>query len=118
MYHKFEKLEVWRLSRVFVSKIYLLTRDYPKTELFGLISQLRRVAISILLNIAGGSARQSDIEFRRYLIMSLASLEEVVSAMYISLDQKFINQEKFNTIYEESHALAIKIKSFINFLSK
>lgn len=118
MYYKFENLEVWKLSRKFVSDIYTVTKDFPQSELFGLVSQLRRAATSIMLNIAEGSDRKSDIDFRRFLVMSLASLEEVIAALYISLDQNLINKQQFTTLYEDSHKLAMKIKALINFLSK
>ena len=99
-YFRFEKLEVWQLARKFVVKIYKITREFPKDELFGLISQLRRAAISIILNITEGTDRGSDIEFKRFLRMALTSLEEVISGLYISLDQNFITKSEFDYLYE------------------
>ena len=115
-YFRFEKLEVWQLARIFVVKIYKITRAFPRDELFGLVSQLRRAAISILLNIAEGSDRQSDIEFIRFLRISLTSLEEVISGLYISLDQGFIDQKEFSELYEESHRLMAKLNALVNSL--
>jgi len=113
-YFRFEKLEVWQLSRKFVVEIYRTTRKYPKDELFGLVAQLRGAAISILLNIAEGSDRKSDADFRRFLRMSLSSLEEVVSGLYISLDQNFINQHEFDKLYESANEIAAKLNALIN----
>ncbi len=115
-YFRFEKLEVWQLARVFVGKIYKTTRSFPRDELFGLISQIRRAAISILLNIAEGSDRKSDLEFIRFLRISITSLEEVISGLYLSLDQDFINQKEFAQLYEDSHRLMAKLNALVNSL--
>jgi len=112
-----EKLEVWQLSRVFVGSIYKITMQFPREEMFGLISQLRRAAISLVLNIAEGADRRSDTDFRRFLRMAQTSLEEVVSGLYIALDQNFIHQTEFETLYTEAHIIACKINAFINRLS-
>ena len=115
-YFRFERLEVWQLARKFADEIYKITRKFPKDELFGIVSQLRRAGISILLNIAEGSDRKSDIEFRRFLRISLTSLEEVISALYISLDQKFIKQDEFNKLYDKGSELAAKLNALIRSL--
>lgn len=117
-YFRFERLEVWQLARKFVGDIYEITRKFPRDELFGLVAQLRRAAISILLNIAEGSDRKSDIDFRRFLRMSLTSLEEVVSGLYVSLDQKFIKQNEFDKLYLKANELAAKLNALINRLKK
>lgn len=116
MYFRFEKLEVWQMARIFVVDIYKVTRTFPKDELFGLIAQLRRAATSILLNIAEGSDRKSDPDFQRFLRMSLTSLEEVVSALFVALDQHFINKEEFDILYQKGNALASKLHALINSL--
>lgn len=116
-YFRFEKLEVWQLTRIFVVEIYKITRRFPKDELFGLIGQLRRAATSILLNIAEGSDRKSDTEFRRFLRMALTSLEEVISGLYISIDQNFINKEEFDKLYEKANELAAKLNALVRSLS-
>ncbi|MBI2334666.1 four helix bundle protein [Candidatus Daviesbacteria bacterium] len=65
MKFRFENLQVWQDARSFVNHIYFITKKFPVDERFGLIDQLRRAAVSIALNIAEGSDRKSDIEFRR-----------------------------------------------------
>ncbi|MBI4992711.1 MAG: four helix bundle protein [Candidatus Magasanikbacteria bacterium] len=117
MYYRFENLEVWKLAREFVNLIYTLTRSFPKEELFALTSQIRRAAISIMLNITEGSDRKSDIEFIRFLRIALTSLEEVVSALYIALDQKYITQKQFDELYPKTNFLSKKINSLINYLN-
>ena len=109
MSFKFENLEIWKLSRKFVTDIYRITRGFPKDELFGLTSQIRRAAISVALNIAEGSNRRSDAEFKRFLNISRSSLDEVVTALFIAKDQNFINEENLKNFYSVADKLAAKI---------
>ncbi len=118
MYFKFEKLEVWQLSRVFVSDIYKLTKKFPKDELFGLTSQVRRAAISVSLNIAEGSSRHSDLDFKHFLFIARGSLEEVIAALYIALDQKIIDQKGFEDSYNSAQNLEMKMNAFIKTLAR
>ena len=118
MSFRFEKLEIWKLAREFTVEIYKLTRGFPKDELFSLSAQMRRAAISVALNITEGSDRKSDIEFKRFLRMSLASLEEVITGLYIAFDQGFINKKDFNSLYQQGNRLASKINALINTLKQ
>lgn len=117
MKFRFENLQVWQDARKFISHIYDITRKFPPDERFGLTDQLRRAAVSIALNIAEGSDRKSDTEFKRYLRMSIASAEEVVTALFIALDQKYLDQSEFNLLYEESHMIVAKLNALINKLT-
>lgn len=80
--------------------------------------QLRRAAVSVALNITEGSDRKSDIEFKRYLRMAITSIEEVVTALFIALDQKYISQTDFDKLYEEAHMIVAKLNALIRSLSK
>ena len=73
----FRKLEVGQRSHALTVKIYELTRGFPAEEKFGLTSQLRRAAVSIESNLAEGSSRGSDPDFRRFVQMALGSASEV-----------------------------------------
>lgn len=77
-------LDVWNNSMEFVENIYLLTEKMPKDEKFGLVSQIRRSAISIPSNIAEGAARNSHKEFIQFLYISLGSLAEVETYLLIA----------------------------------
>lgn len=116
MNFRFEKLHVWQDSRNFINNIYTITRQFPTSEKFALVDQLRRAAISIALNIAEGSDRKSDLEFIRYLRMSISSTEEVITALYISLDQRYIKQKDFDKLYQESHMIVAKLNALIKSL--
>lgn len=113
---RFEKLDVWQDSRCFVSEVYRVTRLFPKEERFGLIDQLRRAAVSIALNIAEGSDRKSDLEFKRYLRMSIGSCEEVVTGLYIAYDQSYIDDKNFEELYKNANFLVARINALIKSL--
>ena len=115
---RFEKLEVWKDARKFVNKIYEVTKTFPSEERFGLVDQLRRAALSIVLNIAEGSDRKSDKEFARFLRTSITSVEEVVTALYIALDQRYLTQEKFDELYPDANQLVARINALISSLKR
>lgn len=110
MYYRFENLEIWQLSRKFVGYIYQSTENFPKNELFGLTNQIRRAAVSIALNISEGSERKSDLDFKRFLRMSVGSLSEVITGLYLALDLGFVNKKEFDKLYGDSCVLVSKIK--------
>ncbi|MEK7084023.1 MAG: four helix bundle protein [Patescibacteria group bacterium] len=116
MPYRFENLEVWKLTRQFVNTIYTATKTFPKEELFGLTSQIRRAALSILLNITEGSDRKSDVEFVRFLRIAYTSMEEVIAGCYIALDQRYLTPDQFNFIYNTSHTIGKKLNALINSL--
>ena len=93
----FEKLDVYKKANDFASQIYLLSKNYPKEEMFGLTSQLRRAAVSISLNIAEGSARTKK-DFGRFIDMARGSIFECVTILQVSLKQNYIDKNKFNQL--------------------
>jgi len=117
----FERLKVWKKSMEFSDRIYEITKTFPKEEIFGISSQIRRACISIVLNIAEGSGRKSKKEFIYFLTMAYGSLCEVISLLKISLNQKYINKELFNKLYkygEEISKMLSGTKSKLSKLSK
>ncbi len=87
-------LDVWKKSIRFVTNIYELTKPFPDEEKYGLVSQMRRSAVSIPSNIAEGAARQNKKEFRRFLFISLASLAELETQLIIAENLNYmINSE-------------------------
>src|SRR5258708_9955097 len=73
----FEKLDAWQCCHELFLEIYRITSHFPKHELYGLTSQMRRAAFSAAANIAEGSAKQGPREFRRFLDTALGSLAEI-----------------------------------------
>ena len=96
--NNFKKLVVWQKSRELVKDIYLLTKKYPKEELFGLTSQIRRAAVSVALNIAEGSGRGTDKDFTHFLDVAFGSALEVEAQVILSLDLEFITNEEYDML--------------------
>lgn len=86
----FKKLEVWQKSHALTLRVYQLTRQFPAEEKFGLTNQLCRAAVSVELNLAEGSSRGSDPDFRRFVQMALGSASEVECQLLIARDLGFL----------------------------
>ena len=97
-----KNLEVYKISLLFVKDIYRLTNFLPKEELYGLVSQLRRAAVSVCSNLAEGAARKSEKEKKRFYEISRSSLVEVDTQIEISLllgylkETDLVEMEKFS----------------------
>lgn len=107
----FEKLIVWKEAREFITKIYNLTDQFPKKEMFGLSSQIQRAGVSIAANIAEGTSRFSKKDFARYLQISYGSLMEVLSHAYVAFDRKYISINELKKIRENTKKLSYMITS-------
>lgn len=99
--HNFKELKVWQKSRMLTTEVYNLTRKLPKDEKFGLISQMDRAVVSISSNIAEGSGRGSNRDFRRFLNYSLGSAYELETQMILSYDLGFMSENDFSEISEK-----------------
>ena len=114
-YQKYTDLDVWKQARILASVIYEITGSYPKSEQFGIISQIRRCAISVPSNIAEGCGRQHTKETIQFLNISRGSLYELETQLYISKDLKFINEEQLNNCLQQIESLGKLINGFIRF---
>ncbi|HEX8462859.1 MAG TPA: four helix bundle protein [Segetibacter sp.] len=85
-----QQLEVYKVSRSFVLECYRLTKQLPADEKFGMISQVRRAALSVHLNIAEGASRKSEAERKRYYEISRGSIIEIDAALDIANDLKYL----------------------------
>ncbi len=112
MTHK--DLDVWKNSIEFVTFIYQITESFPKHELYGLTSQIRRASISIPSNIAEGSARRGKVEFKQFLYISLSSASEVDTQLLIAKNLGFINID----LYEQAAAKLEVISKMLQGLIK
>ena len=94
-------LEVWKRSLNYVTRIYKVTAQYPDAEKFGLVSQMRRAAVSIPSNIAEGAARNSKKEFINFLHIAQGSAAELETQLFISQNLNFISQNQTDPLLQE-----------------
>ena len=108
----FHQLSVWQKSHQFTLDVYTLTRAYPKEELFGLTSQIRRSSSSIATNIAEGCGRGSDADFGRFLQMAMGSASESEYQILLSFDLNYIDENQ----YMQMNAKVTEIKRMLSSL--
>lgn len=91
----YTSLKVWEKSHQFVLEIYRITKLFPNSEIFGLVSQLRRAAVSIPSNIAEGTSRKSKKDFRRFLEIAFGSAKEVDYQLYLSKELGYVSDKEY-----------------------
>ena len=110
--HNFRKLDIWVEARQLVKDIYLLTQKFPANEQFGLLSQVRRAAVSIPSNIAEGSAKSSDKEFSRFIEHAVGSSFEAETQLILAFDLGYISLDEFEKISSALQKQQIKMCNF------
>ena len=90
----YSKLGVWNDAITFVTNIYKLTENFPKSEIYSLTSQIRRAAVSIPSNIAEGSARKSNKEYSQFLSIALGSIAELDTQLIIAKNLAYLEEAK------------------------
>ena len=117
-YKTYKELDVWKKARAFVKEIYIITRDFPNEEKYGLMSQMRRCAVSIPSNIAEGYDRQFKKETLQLLHISRGSLYELETQIYIAYDLSFISEEKLNKLLADLEECRRLLSGLINYFEK
>lgn len=112
--YSFEKLNAWKESRIWVTWVYKVTADFPADEKFGLISQLHRAAVSVVSNLAEGSARKSAKDQAQFYQMAYSSLIEVLNQLIISNDPLFLENDKLSEGRILIENLTVKIAALRN----
>lgn len=97
--NNFKELIVWQKSMTLVTNIYLETRTFPKKELFGLTSQMRRAACSIPMNISEGAGRKTSADFGRFLDIARGSANELETQLIISRNLEYLSENKFLSLH-------------------
>ena len=102
----FEKLETWQKAIAFADDVYQMTGAFPSDERFGLTNQMRRAAVSISSNIAGGTSRSSHVDYARFVEIATGSVFEIVSHSFISRNRGFLTGENFQKLYVGAEELS------------
>ena len=113
---KFEELKIWQISLLLSGEIDTIAKQFPKTELFSLTTQIKKAADSVNLNIAEGCMGQSKEEFSRFLTYAVRSGLEVVSCLFMARNRSYISVEKFSYFYNEYEQLCKMINALKNSL--
>ena len=108
-------LDVWKEARILANEIYNATKLFPKDELFGLTSQMRRSAVSIASNIAEGCGRNHPKDSIQFFFISRGSLYELETQIYIASDQKYINEVLFRTLLMKVEITRKLLSGFIKY---
>lgn len=106
-------LDVYKKSVDFVTVIYKVTADFPKNEIYGLTSQIRRAAVSIPSNIAEGSARNHQNEFRQFLYVSLSSAAEIDTQILIAYKLGYLTIEQKQQLDNELSSISRMLQGLI-----
>jgi four helix bundle protein len=109
----FRRLEVVREAHTLVKMVYAATTEFPKNELFGLTSQIRRAAVSIPTNIIEGHARKSPKEFLNFLNIANGSLVETEYLLGLSLDLGYLTKEDYEKVENQRRKVAVYLTRFI-----
>jgi len=89
----YKRYNTWKIAHELVKEIYIISENFPKSELFGLTSQISRASVSIPTNIAEGCGRSSDKEFARFLEISIGSTNETEYLLFLSCDLGFTSED-------------------------
>jgi four helix bundle protein len=115
---RFEDLECWKEARKLMNMIYEITKNKTFVRDFRLKDQIIGSVISIMNNIAEGFDSQSNAEFKRFLLYSRRSVSETQNCLYVALDQKYIRQDEFDTLYQQAQKTRQLVDGLLRYLRK
>ena len=99
--NNFKDLKIWKIAIKLVKNVYTISSEFPKEEMYGLISQMRRSAISIPSNVAEGFRRQHNNEFKQFLYITLGSCAELETQTIIAEELGYIDKGQTTKLFED-----------------
>ena len=115
---RWEKLEVWKISDELALNVYKITKDFPKEEIYGITSRLRRASLSVPTNIVEGYSRKGDKELSRFINISLGSLAETKYLVYFSNRLDYLKPGEYKELKTGYDALGKKLWKFYEAIKK
>lgn len=112
----FRGLVVWKQAMRLAKDCYFVTKAFPKEELYGLTSQLRRASVSVPANIAEGSGRGSRKDYQQFLRIALGSLREVETYVLLCLDIELVSQEQSEVLIQQVGSISRLLRALIRSL--
>lgn len=113
----YKKLVVWEKAHQLVVAIYRITRDFPKEELYGLTSQIRRAAVSIPSNLAEGSGKNTDADVARFARISLGSAKELEYQLLLARDLGYVTDPAYQSLDTEVKQVLRMLSGFVQKLN-
>jgi four helix bundle protein len=113
-----KQLDVWKEAVALATNVYKLTEKFPKAEIYGLTSQIRRSTVSVSSNIAEGAARFSTREFAQFLNIAGGSLSELATQIEIASNPGYISDMQKQEIDRKIDSITIKLAGLINCVRK
>ena len=107
------QLKIWEKSHALTLKVYIVTKSFPKEEIYGITSQIRRAASSIPTNIAEGCGRIGDAELSRFLIIAMGSASELDYLFQLARDLGYIKSSKYEELVRDVIEIKQMLSSFI-----
>ena len=117
-YQSYTELDVWKKSRGLVNHLYILLRQFPKEEIYGLTSQMRRCSVSKPSNIAEGCGRNHSKDSLQFFFIARGSLYELETQLYLSFDQKYISENELSESLDLIANCKKLLNGFINYFQK
>ena len=109
----YRDLDIWKASIQLVKDVYKLTEQFPKQEVYGLVSQMRRAAVSIPSNVAEGFRRNHSKEYKQFLYVSLGSCAELETQATIAKELAYIPEAKEAVVLEKSDHISRMISNLL-----
>jgi four helix bundle protein len=118
MSHKYKDLIVWQRAKLLATAVYRITDRFPKSELYGLTSQLRRAAVSVASNIAEGQGRLTMGEFLHFLGQSRGSLLELETQLAIAVDLRYLDASEYTKLEDQTYEVQRLLNGLIESLRR
>jgi len=109
----FRQLKVWEKSHQLALAVYQATREFPREELYGLTSQIRRASMSVPTNIAEGCGRNTDAEFARFLQIAMGSASETEYQLILARDLEFLSKESYEKLHKDVEEIKRMLASLL-----